>query len=310
METKVCKKCGIEKPLSEFELRSDTKQYRGSCKECRSKQHKEYYLEHRDEITEKGREYYLNNKEKKKEYLIKNKDIIREKARLYNIKHRDEKKEYNKKYRLEHLEEIKTQKKEYYNKNLENIHASQKKRYEENKDEIIKKTKQYYSNNKEYLNAKHREYYEKHKEELNKKRKEDNYSSQYFQENKRKIYNRIANRKKNDPVYKFKAQIRTLIYVSLKKYHYTKNNRTFEIVGCDYEAFYKHLMDTFFNNYGTEWDGKEEVHIDHIIPLATANSEEEIIKLCHYTNLQLLKAKDNLEKNDKLDWSLSGTEKN
>ena len=44
--------------------------------------------------------------------------------------------------------------------------------------------------------------------------------------------------------------------------------------------------------------------IEDIIPLATAKTEEDVIKLCHYTNLQLLKGEDNLSKGDKLDWKL------
>ena len=70
----------------------------------------------------------------------------------------------------------------------------------------------------------------------------------------------------------------------------------------------EHLLQTFKSNYGYEWDKKEPVHIDHITPLAIAKTEEDIIKLCHYTNLQLLKAKDNLQKNSKLDWRLDNVE--
>ena len=53
-----------------------------------------------------------------------------------------------------------------------------------------------------------------------------------------------------------------------------------------------------------EFEDLKNVHIDHIIPMSTAKSEEEVIKLNQYTNLQLLKAEDNLEKSDKLNWKL------
>lgn len=70
------------------------------------------------------------------------------------------------------------------------------------------------------------------------------------------------------------------------------------------DYLYEYLLKTFKNNYGYDYDKKEKVHIDHIVPLVNAKTEQQIIELCHYTNLQLLKEKDNLEKNAKLDWEL------
>ena len=77
-----------------------------------------------------------------------------------------------------------------------------------------------------------------------------------------------------------------------------------EIIRTYLDFFVKHLLETYKNNYGVEWDGIEKVHIDHIIPLASACTPSEVETLCHYKNLQLLKAKDNLRKNSKLDWRL------
>jgi hypothetical protein len=51
---------------------------------------------------------------------------------------------------------------------------------------------------------------------------------------------------------------------------------------------------------GMSWDNKNEWHIDHIIPLSSAQTEEELYKLCHYTNLQPLWAEDNLRKSNKI----------
>jgi hypothetical protein len=48
------------------------------------------------------------------------------------------------------------------------------------------------------------------------------------------------------------------------------------------------------------WENRDEWHIDHIIPLSSANSEEELYKLCHYTNLQPLWAEENIKKSNKI----------
>jgi hypothetical protein len=52
-------------------------------------------------------------------------------------------------------------------------------------------------------------------------------------------------------------------------------------------------------NYGTAW------HIDHIIPLASARDIDELVALCHYSNLQPLWAEENQLKSNKLDFELN-----
>ena len=88
--------------------------------------------------------------------------------------------------------------------------------------------------------------------------------------------------------------------MSFQRKNFKKKNLVSEILGCTEEEVQKHLYKTFFENYGYEYDGKEDVHIDHIIPLKTAETEEDVKRLCHYTNLQLLKAIDNLKKGAKM----------
>ena len=100
---------------------------------------------------------------------------------------------------------------------------------------------------------------------------------------------------------RFKDDVRSLIYNSLHRKDYLKSKTTEEIIGCDLEFFVKYIESKFTD--GMCWERINEIHIDHIIPLATAKTEEEVIKLCHYTNLQPLWAKDNLSKGSKINWT-------
>lgn len=100
---------------------------------------------------------------------------------------------------------------------------------------------------------------------------------------------------KNDPIYALSKRLRQRIYHVLRHF---KSKRTLEILGCNWEEFKIHIESQFTE--GMTWDNLSEIHIDHIIPISSAETIEDVYKLNHYTNLQPLWAKDNLEKYNKI----------
>lgn len=59
---KVCKKCGAEKPISEYNKNPKTKDgYYGACKTCCAEYLKAYWKKNKDALIEKSREYKLAN---------------------------------------------------------------------------------------------------------------------------------------------------------------------------------------------------------------------------------------------------------
>lgn len=141
--------------------------------------------------------------------------------------------------------------------------------------------KKYHDEHKEFYREYNKKYYQAHKEKINKKRKE---------------------KKWNDRIFYLTINVRKSILNSFGRKSYKKPNKTEKITGLKNEQMTKYLLKTFKNRYGYEWNGVEPVHIDHIIPLATAKTENDVVKLCYYTNLQLLKAEDNLKKGAKLEF--------
>jgi hypothetical protein len=147
-----------------------------------------------------------------------------------------------------------------------------RKYHQENKSTILEKLKIYRKNNRDYFNQKNKEW-----------NKRTSYYSNY---QKDKI--------KNDSFFKFKNRLRTLIRNSVTKQGYTKKSKSFEILGCNYDFFVKYIEDKF--EHGMSWENHGKWHIDHIIPISSAKTEQEVIKLNYYTNFQPLWAKDNLIK--------------
>ena len=101
-------------------------------------------------------------------------------------------------------------------------------------------------------------------------------------------------RKKQDVLFRLIFDMRN----SVNRYLKYRSKRTFDIVGCTPEFLKEHLGTQFID--GMSWNNRSEWHIDHIIPLSSAKTEEELYKLCHYSNLQPLWAGDNLSKGTKV----------
>jgi len=184
---------------------------------------------------------------------------------------------------------------------------------------LFHKWKLYYKSQcKECINFSRKEYHknyriEKSKEikERNLKYKEENptklkQSKKKWSDNNPKYYKSYQSKRlKNDPLFKFSRYVRAGIRSSIKRKFFKKYTKSSEILGCSFESFKEYIESKFeswmnWDNYGKYngelyygWD------LDHIIPTSTAKSEEDIIKLNHYTNFQPLCSKTNryLKKN-------------
>ena len=230
-------------------------------------------------IQKKNRE---NNKEKlsiiKKKYYEDNKKEILLKTKEY----RENNKEYYKEYH-----------KNYYNENIEILKNYKKDWYKNNKEVILDKRSIYYLNNKDIILPKLIEYGKNNRESINKRNRFIN-----------------KNRRITDPLFKIKNNIRATISISIKYKGFSKNKNTNVIIGLEYEDFIKYLESKFeswmtWDNYG-KYNGELNYgwDIDHIIPMSSAKTEDEIYKLNHYTNLQPLCSKTNRDiKKDKLEYA-------
>jgi len=299
-----CNVCKLEFPLSNFK-KTNNGYYIYRCNDCYNEKQRERRLKKKIEngyvvkpklIIKDGfkicneckielpiSDFYIKNKERgtyhcmckkcqykyKKGYMEKyisipeNKDKMREKRKAYKKKKALEAKIIR--------DNLKAEKQRLIDIEIEN------KRIEKEQQDLIKEEK------KRIIAYK----------------KTDEYRIEQDKRNNERRKERFKFRFNNDPLFALKKRLRILVRGSFRKSGYTNfKTRTEEIVGISFNEFKLYMESKFVD--GMNWDNRGDWHIDHIIPLSTAKSEQELIALSHYTNLQPLWAMDNLKKGNKI----------
>jgi hypothetical protein len=137
-------------------------------------------------------------------------------------------------------------------------------------------------------------------------RKNNNNNAEYFKSYSKEYYQKVLKEKrkilkKENSLYKLKLTLQSKTSLAFKKNKFNKNSKYEKIFGETYFNIKQYLENKF--KEGMNWDNHslKGWHIDHIIPLSFAKSEEELLKLCHYTNLQPLWSYENWSKGFKTD---------
>jgi hypothetical protein len=160
--------------------------------------------------------------------------------------------------------------------------------YIKNVDKLKNKTSEFRNNNPDYMKNWRK----------NNSEKVTNQKINWYSKNKNKINENERNRRKNDIEYKIKKNLRRRVNQVITRD--CKNTGTIELLGCSTYDFLKYMESKFID--GMNWDNYGQWHIDHIKPCSSfdlTNLKQQ--KLCfHYSNLQPLWAKDNINKSDKI----------
>lgn len=170
---------------------------------------------------------------------------------------------------------------QYRAKNKEAIRERKKEDYIKNKDRHSKKSKEWYEINKERVSSENKIKY---------------------QLNKNKINAKIKKKKQENPIFRLQANLRSRLSIALKNNQ--KKGSAVRDLGCSIQFLKNHLESMF--QPGMNWDnygfGEYKWNVDHIIPLTMVDltNREQLLKVCHYTNLQPLWHLDNIKKGNKI----------
>ena len=166
--------------------------------------------------------------------------------------------------------------------------------YAANKTALSEANKVYREQNKDCLRELKKAKYQADREKVIAKNLA--YRSANREAHRARVAARAYVRRESDPVYAMRQRVSALISVRLRAGGYTKKSRSTEILGCDWEEFKTHIERQFLK--GMSLANRGQWQLDHIVPIATATTEAEVLALSHHTNLRPLWSDMNRAKSD------------
>lgn len=283
---KICSRCHIEKPCSDFIKCTHNKSGIGSwCKECA-----------REYSKEPSRKWYAANKERasksSKAYQAKNKVAVAVKKHIHYELNKSDIAKRDKLYRNQHKAELALKAKE---------------RHKNNRKRDIARSRQWYLANCDLCKQKAKEYYQANKEKHHKQ------SKAWAEANPEK---RCASVRKYNHKYRdtlkghLSSTISKRMNESLRKG--MKAGRHWEnLVSFTIDQLRDHLEKQFVEGMNWKNYGREGWHIDHRVPVAAFNfstpDDSDFQRCWALENLQPLWAKENMSKGGKIDQSFQSS---
>jgi hypothetical protein len=252
--------------------------------------YKSYYLKNRDKLLAHQKNHRIRNQ-------IPKVELTAEEIAERDLRKKEHRREYHRKYRLAYYAKnaarIIARSRAYYAANLKSskipMTPEQKKL---RKRELERKS---YAANKEAIRARERELYA-----LNKDRKREAKRERWRKNllhNRERARKSALARRQSSPMERLRLSLRRSIQ-RMVECGANKQKKTVGHLGASFDEVKKHLESLF--KPGMTWDnyGKYGWHIDHVFPLAMFDltDPKQFSAAAHYTNLQPLWAKENLEK--------------
>lgn len=174
-----------------------------------------------------------------------------------------------------------------------------------NKDKIKLKDKEYNLKNSNLIKIQRAKYREKNRAKLAAAQREyikaneaevKRRKSEWKKKNIEKINLKIKNDMKNNPSLRLKHNLRSRMRQALKKDY--KSGMAIKLLGCSIEYFKQYIQSLWIEDMS--WKNYGQWHLDHIIPIASIQDDEQCKIVCHYKNIRPLWASDNLSKGSKI----------